>query len=82
MGVAEIIDLILSLGPQAANLFFQIEGLLNLGSSEKQNIANALAASNTADAATISSATAWLKANGLPVPPAAALDSFKSRDIE
>lgn len=70
MGVGEIIELILSLGPQAANLFFQIEGLLNLGPDEKQNIATALAASNTADAATISSASAWLKANGLPVPPA------------
>ena len=68
MGVAEIIDLILSLGPQAANLFFQIESLLKLGTNEKQQIANALAASDTADAATIASATAWLEANKLPVP--------------
>ena len=71
MGVGAIIELILSLGPQAANLFFQIESLLNLSGDEKQQVANALAAANTADAATIASATAWLQANNLPVPPAA-----------
>ncbi len=63
MGVGEIIELILSLGPQAANLFFQIESLLKLSGSEKQQIATAIASANTADAATIASATAWLEAN-------------------
>lgn len=72
MGIGEIIELILSLGPQAANLFFQIESLLDLTGDEKQQIATAIAASNTADAATIANATAWLKANNLPVPAAPA----------
>ena len=60
----EIIALIVQLGPLAVDLFVKLEGLLNLTLDEKKNIANAIAASNTADQDTIARVTAWMKANG------------------
>lgn len=68
MGVAEIVQLLLTLGPQAVDLWFKIENLINLGPDEKQNIANALAAADAADEATKTAATSWLVTNGYPVP--------------
>ena len=68
MGVEAIIALLLQLGPSAVDLWFKIESLVNLGPDEKQNIANALAASDQADIATKASAAAWLTANGFDVP--------------
>ena len=62
--IAEIVALILQLGPLAVDLFVKLEGLLNLTSDEKTNIANAIAAANTADADTIAKVTAWMAANG------------------
>jgi hypothetical protein len=62
--ISEIVALILQLGPLGVDLFLKLEGLLNLGSDEKANIANAIAASNTADADTISKVSAWMAANG------------------
>lgn len=73
--IEEIVALIVQLGPLGVELFVKLEGLLNLGPDEKANIANAIAASNAADADTITRAAAWLKANGIqpsfePPPPA------------
>lgn len=62
----EIVALIVQLGPLGVDLFVKLEGLLNLGPDEKQNIANAIAASNAADQDTIDRVAAWQKAN----PPA------------
>jgi hypothetical protein len=69
----EIVALIVQLGPLGVELFIKLEGLLNLGPDEKQNIANAIAASNAADQDTVARVAAWMKANGLPgpVPPPA-----------
>ena len=81
--IAAVASLIATLGPLGFELFTKLEGLLNLGSDTKANIANAIAASNTADADTIAHVTAWMTANGFkpqvsfvqataaPVPPAA-----------
>ena len=63
----EIVTLIIQLGPLAFDLFAKLEGLLNLGPNEKQNIANAIAASNKADQDTIGRVTAWMAANGFAV---------------
>lgn len=60
----EIVSLILQLGPLAVTLFTKLEPLLNLGPDEKANIANAIAASNAADADTIARVAAWMQANG------------------
>ena len=62
--VEEIVALIVQLGPLAVDLFLKLEGLLNLTPDEKQNIANAIAAANQADAQTIRKVTAWMQANG------------------
>lgn len=61
--ITAIIALITQIGPLGVELFKTLEGSLTLGSDEKQNIMNAVAASNTADAATIAAAQAWLAAN-------------------
>jgi hypothetical protein len=66
--VTEIISLLLTLGPQAVDLWFKIESLINLGPDEKANIASAIAASDQADSATIAAAATWLKANNYPIP--------------
>lgn len=63
----EIVALIVQLGPLAFDLFVKLEGLLNLGPDEKQNIANAIAAANKADQDTIGRVTAWMAANGFTV---------------
>lgn len=76
--IEEIVGLIVQLGPLAVDLFVKLEGLLNIGPDEKQNIANAIAASNAADQDTINRVAAWMKANGFQqsvtfapaVPPA------------
>lgn len=62
--IEEIVALILQLGPLAVDLFTKLEPLLNLGPDEKQNIANAIAASNKADQDTINKVGAWMAANG------------------
>ena len=62
--IAEIVALIVQLGPLGVDLFVKLEGLLNLGPDEKQNIANAIAAANAADADTIARVSAWMSANG------------------
>lgn len=71
--IEELVSLIVQIGPLGVSLFLKLENLLNLGPDEKQNIANAIAASNGADADTIARAAAWLKANGITptfeVPP-------------
>lgn len=60
----EIVALIVQLGPLAVDLFVKLEGLMNLGPNEKQNIANAIAAANAADQDTLGRVSAWMKANG------------------
>jgi hypothetical protein len=60
----EIVTLIVQLGPLAVDLFVKLEGLLNLGPDEKQNIANAIAASNKADQDTLARVAAWMATNG------------------
>lgn len=60
----EIVALVLQLGPLAVDLIVKLEGLLNLGPDEKANIANAIAASNTADADTVARVATWMAANG------------------
>ena len=71
----ELVALIVQAGPLGVQIFVKLENLLNLGPDEKQNIANAIAASNAADADTIAHAAAWMKANGfqptfVALPPA------------
>ena len=62
--IEAIASLIATLGPLGFELFTKMESLLNLGSDEKANIANAIAASNKADDDTIAHVAAWMKANG------------------
>jgi hypothetical protein len=62
--ITEIVTLILQLGPLGVDLFLKLEGLLNLTPDEKANIANAIAAANTADNDTIARVSAWMSANG------------------
>lgn len=62
--ITEIVALILQLGPQAVQLFVKLDPLLNIGPDEKANIANAIAASNSADQDTINHVGAWMAANG------------------
>jgi len=62
--IEEIIALIVQGGPLAFQLFLKLESYLNLGSDEKANIANAIAAANTADQDTINKVAAWMAANG------------------
>lgn len=66
--IEEIAALVLQLGPLAVDLIVKLEGLLNLTSDEKANIAKAITESNTADQDTIARVNAWLAAN----PPAKA----------
>jgi len=61
--IADIANLIAQIGPQAIELVIKLEALLNLGPDEKQNIANAVAASNAADQDTIARAKAWAAAH-------------------
>lgn len=63
--LTQIIQLIVSLGPLAVQEFLKLEAVLNLGSDEKQNIANAIAAANSADQDTIDAVAAWKKANNI-----------------
>jgi hypothetical protein len=76
--IAEIAALIAQLGPLGLQLFLKLEGALNLGSDEKANIANAIAAANAADQDVLTSVAAWMQANGfkpvttfVPVTPKA-----------
>jgi hypothetical protein len=62
--IEEIVALIVQLGPLGVDLFVKLEGLLNLTSDEKKNIANAIAAANAADQDTITRVSAWMQANG------------------
>lgn len=62
--LSEIVALILQLGPLAVDLWVKLEPLLNLGPNDKQNIANAIAASNSVDQDTINRVAAWMQANG------------------
>jgi hypothetical protein len=62
--ILEIGTLIAQLGPLGLELFTKLEGLLNLGPDVNANIANAIAAANTADADTISKVSAWMLTNG------------------
>ena len=64
MNLAAIVALIVQIGPLGIQLFKELEGNLNLGPDEKANIAAGILKAETADAATISAATAWMKANG------------------
>jgi hypothetical protein len=67
--IAAIIALITEIGPLGIQLFDTLKGSLTLGPDEQQNIINAVAASQTADAATIAAAQAWLAANPPTTPP-------------
>lgn len=62
--LTEIVALILQLGPLGIQLFAKLDPLLNIGPDEKANIANAIAASNSADQDTINHVAAWMLANG------------------
>jgi hypothetical protein len=62
--IEEIVALIVQLGPLGVELFVKLEGLLNLGPDEKQNIANAIASAQAADQDTINRVADWMKANG------------------
>lgn len=62
--LTEIASLVLQLGPLGVDLIVKLEGLLNLSSDEKANIANAIAASNKADQDTINRVAVWMQANG------------------
>jgi hypothetical protein len=64
MTIAAIIALITQIGPLGVQLFLALEARMNLGPDEKLNIANALAAADAADQATINSVAAWMLANG------------------
>ncbi len=61
--IQEIADLIVAGGALAFRLFQKLEPLLNIGPDEKQNIMNALVASDQADEETITAASNWLAAN-------------------
>ena len=61
--INEIVSLVVQLGPLGFELWTKLEPLLNLGPDEKQNIANAIAASDAADNDTIARAQAWLEAH-------------------
>jgi hypothetical protein len=61
--INEIVALILSGGAVVMDFYLKIEPLLNLGPDEKQNIANAVAASNAADEDTIAFVKAWNEAH-------------------
>lgn len=63
--IASIAALIAQLGPLGLQLFTSLEGLLNLTSDEKTNVANAITSANTADQATITAVTAWMTTNGM-----------------
>jgi len=63
----EIVALIVQLGPLAVDLFVKLEGLMNLGPNEKQNIANAIAAANQSDQDTVARVVKWMAANGQSV---------------
>jgi hypothetical protein len=63
--IDEIVALIAQGGPVVLELFLKLESLLNLGPDEKQNIANAIAASNAADQDTIARVTKWMADNGM-----------------
>lgn len=63
MTTAAIIQLILQGGPLVLDFWLKIESLVNLGSDEKTNIANAVAASDAADEEMKTRANAWLAAN-------------------
>jgi hypothetical protein len=67
--IEEIAALIVEGGQLAFALFLKLEPLLNIGPDEKQNIANAIAASNKADEDTIARAAEWMKATIEPIPP-------------
>lgn len=62
--ITAIATLIATLGPLGFELFTKLESQLNLGSDEKQNVANAIAAANSSDQDTINRVGAWMKANG------------------
>jgi hypothetical protein len=78
--IEEIAALIVEGGQLAFALFLKLEPLLNIGPDEKQNIANAIAASNKADADTIARAADWMHATieALPPAPAPPADPSKS----
>jgi hypothetical protein len=61
--IEEIAALVLQLGPLAVDLIVKLEGSMNLGPDDKTNIANAITASDQADADTITRVNAWLAAN-------------------
>lgn len=61
--IQEIVSLIAALGPLGVDLFVKLEGLMNLSSDDKANIANAIAASDAADADTKSRAAKWIAGN-------------------
>lgn len=63
--ITQIVGLIVSLGPLAVKEFLALEAVLNLGGDEKQNIANAIIASDKADDDTIARAKVW----AITVPP-------------
>lgn len=63
MTAAAIIAAILQGGPLVLDFYLKIESLLNLGSDEKANIANAISASDAADDEMKARAQAWLAAN-------------------
>lgn len=67
MNLDKIVALIVQLGPLAVELIIELETLLNLTPDQKQNIANAIAASNKADQDTVARVSAWMAKNGFQV---------------
>ena len=62
--ISSIASLIAQLGPLGLELFLKLETMLNLSPDEKANIANAIAAADSANAETIANVNAWMAANG------------------
>lgn len=63
--IGEIAQLIAAGGPIAMQLFLKLEGSLNLTPDEKTNVANAIAAANTADNDVSTLVAGWATKNGL-----------------
>lgn len=64
MTTAAIIEAILAGGPAVLDFFIKIESLLNLGPSDKANIASAIASANNVNSDTLARISAWMQANG------------------
>lgn len=62
--ILAIAQLIATIGPLGMDLYLKLESLMNLTPDEKQNVANAIAAANSANDATIDRVAQWMEQNG------------------